>query len=72
MKLENGIYSAENIHDEIQNFVKTQEIGFGKIMMPLRLSIVGALHGPDIPLMMELLGKDEIEKRVQFFIDYSH
>lgn len=66
------IYSAENIHDEIQNFVKTQEIGFGKIMMPLRLSIVGALHGPDIPLMMELLGKDEIEKRVQFFIDYSH
>lgn len=66
------IYSAENIHNEIQNFAKTQEIGFGKIMMPLRLAIVGALHGPDIPLMMVILGKNEIEKRIQLFINYNH
>lgn len=66
-KIEN--YSAEKIHDEIHDFVKNNEIGFGKIMMPLRLSIVGALQGPDIPIMMEIIGKENIAKRIEFLIN---
>jgi glutamyl-tRNA synthetase len=38
-------------------FVTAQEIGFGKIGMPLRLSLVGALQGPDVPVIMAILGK---------------
>ncbi|MGV4567041.1 hypothetical protein, partial [Ornithobacterium rhinotracheale] len=29
---------------------------------------VGQLQGPDIPVIMELLGKDEVQKRVQNFL----
>ncbi|MRJ10807.1 glutamate--tRNA ligase [Ornithobacterium rhinotracheale] len=65
-KIEN--YNAEEIHHAVQDFVNAHEIGFGKIMMPLRLSLVGQLQGPDIPVIMELLGKDEVQKRVQNFL----
>ncbi len=53
------------IHDAIQNFVQAKEIGFGKLMMPVRLSLVGGLQGPDVPLIMELLGKEEVVKRLE-------
>ncbi|QAR29976.1 glutamate--tRNA ligase [Ornithobacterium rhinotracheale] len=65
-KIEN--YNAEEIHHAVQDFVAAHGIGFGKIMMPLRLALVGALQGPDIPVIMELLGKDEVQKRVQNFL----
>lgn len=58
-------FDHNSIHDAIQNFVKTKEIGFGKLMMPVRLSLVGSLQGPDVPLIMELLGKEETLKRVE-------
>lgn len=65
------IYSAENTHQAIQDFVKEQEIGFGKIMMPLRVALVGALQGPDIPKVMALLGQREVEQRINKFVDFA-
>ncbi|MBV7440241.1 glutamate--tRNA ligase [Weeksellaceae bacterium TAE3-ERU29] len=64
-------YSAEKIHDAVQDFVKANEIGFGKIMMPLRLAIVGALQGPDIPVMMNMLGKEEVNNRINTFLSFA-
>ena len=64
-------FSAEKIHDALQHFVNEKGIGFGKIMMPLRLALVGELQGPDIPVIMEMLGKEEVEKRIQNFIAYG-
>lgn len=55
------------IHDKIQAFVAEKEIGFGKLMMPIRLALVGSLQGPDVPLIMELLGKEEVLKRIKYF-----
>lgn len=64
-------FSAENIQAEIKHFVNENEIGFGKIMMPLRLALVGALQGPDIPVLMEMLGKEEVENRIKDFINFG-
>lgn len=63
----NAIESFENtiIHEHIQAFVVQKAIGFGKLMMPVRLALVGDLQGPDVPLIMELLGKEEVVKRLQ-------
>ncbi len=58
-------FNHHNIHDAIQNFVSKKEIGFGKLMMPIRLSLVGSLQGPDVPLIMELLGKEEVLSRLK-------
>lgn len=57
-------FSNEPIHDAVQNFVQTKEIGFGKLMMPVRLAMVGSLQGPDVPVIMELLGKEETINRL--------
>lgn len=50
-------------------FVTAQEIGFGKIGMPLRLSLVGALQGPDVPVIMAILGKEETIARINKAIE---
>lgn len=64
-------YNSEEIHKVIKSFVAENEIGFGKIMMPLRLSLVGDLQGPDIPVLMEMLGKSEVEKRIKNLISHQ-
>lgn len=57
------------IHEKVQSFVAEKEIGFGKLMMPVRLALVGDLQGPDVPLIMELLGKEEVIKRLKGITD---
>ncbi len=57
-------FSSESIHESFQSFVKAKEIGFGKLMMPVRLALVGSLQGPDVPVIMSILGKDEVINRL--------
>ena len=62
-------FNHEVIHEGIQNFVQQKEIGFGKLMMPVRLALVGSLQGPDVPLIMELLGKNEVNNRLKKMVE---
>ncbi|MFZ6009390.1 MAG: glutamate--tRNA ligase [Bacteroidota bacterium] len=39
-------------------------IGTGKILQALRLSLTGGAGGPDLMLVMEIIGKDETVKRI--------
>ncbi|MCZ8215479.1 MAG: glutamate--tRNA ligase, partial [Cyclobacteriaceae bacterium] len=41
-------------------------IGTGKILQALRLSITGAGAGPDLMMVMEIVGKEEVVKRLDF------
>ena len=43
----------------------THEIGMGRIMQPFRLSLVGALKGPHLFDIAELIGKTETIARLQ-------
>ncbi len=36
----------------------------GKVMMPLRLALVGELKGPDVPDIMEIIGFEETKSRI--------
>ena len=52
--------------ENVESALKTaKEIGFGKVMQPLRLSLVGAMKGPDVFDIMVLLGKKESINRIQ-------
>lgn len=57
-------FDSNSIHEEIKTFVAEKEIGFGKLMMPVRLAMVGSLQGPDVPVIMELIGKEEVLNRL--------
>ena len=41
-------------------------IGTGKILQALRLSITGAGGGPDLMMIMEIIGKNEVIKRIEY------
>jgi glutamyl-tRNA synthetase len=45
------------------------EIGMGKIMQPFRLSLVGALKGPHLFDIAEMIGKEETIKRIKKAIE---
>ncbi|NML58681.1 glutamate--tRNA ligase [Chryseobacterium cheonjiense] len=62
--LENTEFIAENLKQAVHDFAEKKSLGMGKVMMPLRLSLVGELKGPDVPDIMELLGKEETISRI--------
>ena len=58
-------FSASNIKATFESYVNENELGFGAVMLPLRLTIVGSGKGPDLFEMMELLTKEEVLKRIE-------
>ena len=49
----------------IHHFAEEHSIGMGKVMMPLRLALVGELKGPDVPDIMNIIGKEETIARIE-------
>lgn len=62
-------FIAEEISKELHHFAEQENIGMGKIMMPLRLALVGELKGPDVPDLIEILGREETEGRLKYVMD---
>lgn len=64
-KLASINFDAETLKNEIHHFAEEQSLGMGKVMMPLRLALVGELKGPDVPDILAILGKDESISRIK-------
>ena len=62
-------FEKENLQDQVKGWITEQGIGFGKVMQPLRLSLVGEMKGPDLFHIMTSIGKEETIKRIDFAID---
>lgn len=62
-------FTSANLQNDIKGWITSNEIGFGKVMQPLRLSLVGALQGPDVFEIMFMIGKQETIKRIQKVIE---
>lgn len=58
-------FNSKTLKKEIHDFAETKNVGMGKVMMPLRLSLVGQLKGPDVPDIMQVLGKEETIARIE-------
>ena len=64
--LENVVeFKSENIETIVKDWLTQNEIGMGKIMQPFRLSLVGALKGPHLFDIVEIIGKEETIKRLE-------
>ena len=57
-------WKADSIKEAFSTFINEKEWGFGAIMNPLRLSLVGGNMGPDLFVICEILGKDETIQRI--------
>ena len=62
-------FKAEIIKESIHHLAEAKGLGMGKVMMPLRLSLVGELKGPDVPDLMEMIGKEETISRINKAIE---
>jgi glutamyl-tRNA synthetase len=64
--LENiGDFTSVNIETIVKDWLTKNEIGMGKVMQPFRLSLVGALKGPHLFDIVEMIGKEEAILRLQ-------
>jgi len=62
-------FSSENTEKEVKEWITAKEIGFGKIMQPLRLSLVGKLAGPHLFDIITMIGKQETITRIETAIE---
>jgi len=58
-------FEIENLTTTIKTWITNKEIGFGKVMMPLRLALVGALQGPEVFDIMYMIGKNQTVERIE-------
>ena len=59
-------FDVENLQNEVKGWITKNEMGFGKVMQPFRLSLVGAMQGPDVFEIAALLGREETLNRLNF------
>lgn len=58
--------SAKSI---LESAAASVNVGVGKIMQALRVSLTGNASGPDLMMTMEILGKDEVVKRIAYALE---
>ena len=57
--------TKEAYHAVMEKVVEEKEIGFGKIGMPLRVSLMGSMTGAGMDEVMAILGTDETISRIE-------
>lgn len=57
-------FEAKNIETIVKNWISENDLPMGKIMQPLRISIIGAMKGPDLFEIISMLGKPEVLERI--------
>jgi glutamyl-tRNA synthetase len=62
--LEDDEFKAATLKSHLEDVINANDVGFGKLMMPLRIAVTGQGFGPDLFASMELLGKEIVLKRL--------
>ena len=62
-------FTSSAIESSIKGYIADHELSFGAIMPILRLGACGTMKGPDLFETMELIGKDEVIKRMKTSLD---
>jgi glutamyl-tRNA synthetase len=63
-------FSAAFISFKVKEWITKQGIGFGTVMMPFRLALVGEMKGPDVFEIASILGKEKTVKRILSVISF--
>jgi glutamyl-tRNA synthetase len=58
-------FISANTEEKIKTYIEGNELGFGKVMNPLRLAVVGAGKGPHLFDIFEIIGKEETIQRIE-------
>ncbi|PLX07236.1 MAG: glutamate--tRNA ligase [Marinilabiliales bacterium] len=61
-------FTSEKTEAVVKEWIQSMEIGFGKVMSPFRLALVGAGKGPHVFDIIEIIGKEETILRLEKFL----
>ncbi|PWJ60198.1 glutamyl-tRNA synthetase [Dyadobacter jejuensis] len=64
-----GEFDAEHIKQLVFDTLTAMSIKMGKVMQVLRLALTGVGTGPDLMMIMEILGRQEVQERLKGAID---
>ncbi|MDR2395097.1 MAG: glutamate--tRNA ligase [Endomicrobium sp.] len=67
--LEKEDFSANALEQYARDLAKDKEIKTGQVFHPLRVAISGRTQGPSLFHMMELMGKNEVIRRINIVIN---
>ena len=67
--LEESEFEAATLKSHLEEVIEKNDVGFGKLMMPLRIAVTGQGFGPDLFSSMELLGKETVIRRLDTALD---
>ncbi len=57
-------FTAKGLEENLKRHIEENELGFGRVMNPLRLLLVGAAMGPHLFDIMEIIGREETLARI--------
>lgn len=58
-------FIASRLKELLEGVVQNEQVGMGKLMMPVRVAVTGSGSGPDLFESMTLLGRDEVISRLE-------
>lgn len=61
--------NAEQTEETVKAWCEEKGYGLGNVMNPFRLTLVGEMKGPHMFTITQILGKDEVLRRLQYALD---
>jgi glutamyl/glutaminyl-tRNA synthetase len=58
-------FNSKNTEETVKKFIEENALGFGAVLNPFRLCLVGAAKGPHLFDIIEIIGKEEVIKRIE-------
>ena len=65
-------FTSETIETTVKTWLTDKGYGFGKVLQPFRLALVGSMQGPHVFDIAALLGKEETLKRLKNIKQYNN
>jgi len=62
--------SSEALKKALKESGKETDMKGKMLFMPLRIAVSASMHGPDLPKMMNLMGKERLNMRLEYTINH--
>lgn len=62
-------YSGQGVKETLAPLAESKGWGIGKVMQPLRMAVTGAGNGPELVDILDILGKEEVIKRLKLAVE---
>jgi len=63
-------FNAVNAKEKAFRYIEDNQLGTGAVMNALRLAVVGSSIGPDLFTIIEMIGKEELARRIDYALNH--